>query len=213
VFFTLKGSKKYRNYSFLIYPEGLADNFIEVLNDSGGKGFYILHDMDKLDDGTDKKAHYHVMVMFENPRSLSAVSKIALRCGAANGFVQPLKNAVAYARYLCHMDNPNKYRYESCEVTSFGGTDYEGFCETAADREKKKLIIVHQMVDYICDNVIYSYADLFEYCCSCRQDWLKALLNPSVGRSIMEYIKSKSWTDECLRRANSKRINDIRSKE
>ena len=98
-------------------------------------------------------------------------------------------------------------------MTSFGGTDYEGFCETAADREKKKLIIVHQMVDYICDNVIYSYADLFEYCCSCRQDWLKALLNPSVGRSIMEYIKSKNWTDECLRRANSKRINGVRSKE
>lgn len=192
----MNSNKKYRNYSFLIYPESLEDDFVKILNESGGKGFYILHDMDKLEDGTDKKAHYHVLIMFENPRSLTAVSRLAKRCGAVNGFVEPLKNAVAYARYLCHMDNPNKYRYESCEVTSFGGADYEEFCETNSDRKKRKLSTVCQIVDFICDNKIYSYASLVEYCCSCRHDWLEILLVPSVGRSIIEYIKSKKWTDE-----------------
>ena len=192
----MNSSKKHRSYSFLIYPEGLESNFVDILSNSGGKGFYILHDMDKLEDGTDKKAHYHVLIMFENPRSLAAVSRLAVRCGAVNGFVEPLKNAVAYARYLCHMDNPNKYRYESCEVTSFGGADYEEFCETNSDRKKRKLSTVCQIVDFICDNKIYSYASLVEYCCSCRHDWLEILLVPSVGRSIIEYIKSKKWTDE-----------------
>lgn len=179
----------------MIYPESLTDNFLEILNDSGGKGFFILHDMDKLEDGTDKKAHYHVLVMFENARTLNSVSKLAICCGAANGFVEPLKNTIAYARYLCHMDNPNKHKYEPCEVTSFGGADYEEFCETTADREKKKLNIVCEIINFICENMIYSYAELFEYCCGYRQDWLKVLLNPSVGRSIMEYMKSKNWTE------------------
>ena len=191
----MNSAKRSRNFSFLIYPEGLADNFVEILNDSGGKGFYILHDMDKLEDGTDKKTHYHVLVMFENARTLNSVSRLAVRCGAVHGFVEPLKNVVAYARYLCHMDNPNKHRYESCEVTSFGGTDYEEFCETTSDKKKKKLGAVCQMIDFICDNKIYSYANFFEYCCSCRHDWLDVLLIPSVGRSIIEYIKSKNWTD------------------
>lgn len=191
----MNSAKRSRSFMFLIYPEGLADDFIEVLNNSGGKGFYILHDMDKLEDGTDKKPHYHVLIMFENARSLGSVSKLAIRCGAANGYVEPINYTVAYARYLCHMDSPSKYKYEPSEVTNFGGADYEKFCETNADREKKKLNVIYQVINFICDNKIYSYARLLEYCCNCRQEWLKALLSPSVGRMVLEYIKSKNWTE------------------
>ena len=197
----MNNCKRSRVFSFLVYPEGLPDNFIEVLNESGGKGFYILHDLDRLDDGTDKKAHYHVMIMFENARSLDSAKKLGLRCGAANGIVEPVKSAIGYARYLCHMDSPLKHQYDMREVGNFGGADYEEFVATKTERKQARLSAVHQMVHYICENRIYSYAALFEYSCNRRQDWLEALLNPSVGRSIIEYIKSKNWTDN--RQANS----------
>lgn len=191
----MNGSKKYRNFSFLVYPEGLSDDFLEVLLGSGGKGFYILHDKDVLEDGSDKKPHYHVLLMFDNPRSLTSVVKLAVKVGAANGVVEPTKSSIGYARYLCHMDSPDKYQYDPDEVLSFGEIDYLGFCETAVDRNKKSRVeVVRQIVAFICDNSIYSYAELFEYCCDYRQDWLNVLLVPSVGRSVIEYIKSKTWT-------------------
>lgn len=188
-------SGKYRNFTFLVYPEGLSDDFVSVLASTGGKGFYILHDMDFLSDGTQKKEHYHFFIMFDNPRSLNSVKKIGLRCGAANGHVEPVSNTVSMARYLCHMDNPDKHRYDPDEITSFGGADYLELCETKTDRKTKRREIVCQMIKYICDNKIYSYSELFEFCCSYRQDWLDYLLIPSVGRAVLEYIKSKNWTD------------------
>lgn len=189
------GSGKYRNFTFIVYPESMPDDFSSVLAGSGSKGFYIFHDMDKREDGTDKPAHWHVVIMFENQRYLNSVRKLGLRCGAANGYVEPVGDLNIITRYLCHMDDPNKYQYDPSEVISFGGADYLKLCEAKIDRRTKQRAMVCQMIDFICDNKIYSYANLFEYCCNYRQDWLDVLLVPSVGRSIIEYIKSKNWTD------------------
>lgn len=188
-------SSKYRNFSFLVYPEVMPDNFVSILSNSGGKGFYILHDLDRLEDGTDKKAHYHVVVMFDNPRSLGSVRKLGLKCGAANGHVEPVGNLIGCVRYLCHLDSPDKHEYKASEVASFGGADYLKLSETKTSKRVKRLKIVRELVGFICSNRVYSFAELVEYSCSCRQDWLESLLNPSVGRSIMEYIKSKNWTE------------------
>lgn len=188
-------SGKYRNFTFLVYPDDLADNFVSVLTDTGGKGFYILHDMDFLADGTKKKEHYHFFIMFDNPRSLNSAKKIGLRCGAANGHVEPVSNAVSMARYLCHMDSPDKHRYDSDEITSFCGADYLKLVETKTEKKQARLNIVCQIIDYITDNKIYSYSDLVEYCRCYRYDWLEYLFAPSVNRMLIEYIKSKNWTD------------------
>lgn len=189
------GSGKYRNFTFLVYPESMPDNFASVLADSGGKGFYIFHDLDKREDDTDKPAHWHVVVMFENSRHLNSIRKLGLRCGAANGYVEPVGDLNVIARYLCHMDDPNKHQYDPSEVTCFGGADYLELCETKTDKRTKRREVVCQIIKYICENKIYSYSKLFEFCCSCRQDWMDYLLMPSVGRAILEYIKSKNWTD------------------
>lgn len=190
-----KCNKKYRNFTFLVYPEAMPDNFSSVLADSGGKGFYIFHDLDKREDGTDKPAHWHVVVMFENQRHLNSIRKLGLRCGAANGYVEPVGDLNVIARYLCHMDDPNKHQYDSSEVTCFGGADYLELCETKSGRKAKRLEAVCQMMDYISENKIYSFSNLADYCRAYRRDWLEYLLVPSVGRSIMEYLKSKNWTD------------------
>lgn len=188
--------KRSRAFWFLVYPEGMSEDFVDVLNASGGKGFYILHDMDKLEDGAAKKAHYHVLIIFENAHSLNSVKKIGVRCGAANGVIEAVNNSVACARYLCHMDSPLKHRYNVCEVKCFGGADYQAFCETSGDRRKARLEVVREMIEYICENHIYSYSDLIEYCCNYRNEWLEKLLTyPTVGKVILEYMKSKNWTD------------------
>ena len=188
-------SGKYRNFTFLVYPSSLSDNFVSVLAETGGKGFYILHDMDFLADGTQKKEHYHFFIMFDNPRSLNSVKKIGLRCGAANGVVEPVKSAIGMARYLCHMDNPEKHRYELEEITCFGGADYESFVVTSSEKKEARLNVVCQIIDYITDNKIYSYSDFVEFCRIYRHDWLEYLFAPSVNRMLIEYIKSKDWTD------------------
>ena len=41
----------------------------------------------------------------------------------------------AYARYLCHLDNPEKAQYEVAEGESLGGADYLGTIKCAADTD------------------------------------------------------------------------------
>ena len=191
--------EKYRNYTFLVYPESMPDDFCDLLAGSDARGFYILHDCDSLDDGTHKKDHYHVMLMYDNQRSINTVRKFATLCGACNGFVEPVRNAVGMARYLCHMDNINKHQYDMREVGCFGGTDYQSFVETKSERKRARLDCVYKMLAYISDNHIYSYSDFLDIVRStCHDDWLESLMSPAVCRMIIEYIKSKTWTDNNL---------------
>ncbi len=192
---------KYYNYTFIVYPEGMPSDFCNILANSGGRGYYIYHDLDTLEDGTRKKEHYHVMVMYDNQRSINTARKLAVACGACNGHIEPVDNALGLARYLCHLDNPDKHKYDPVEVSCFGGSDYQAFVETKSERRRSRLDCVYKMLAYISENHIYSYADFLDMIrATCHDDWLEALMSVSVSRTIIEYIKSKSWTDNVYRK-------------
>ena len=194
-------NQKFRNYTFLVYPEGMPDDYCDRLSQSGAHGYYILHDCDTLPDGTHKKDHYHVMLMFNNPRSINSIRKLCVQFGACNGVVEPVRNAVSMARYLCHMDNIEKHQYDSSEVSCFGGTDYTEFVITKSERKRARLNCVYSMLAYISDNHIYSYAEFLDMVrATCHDDWLEALMSSAICRTVTEYIRSKTWTDNTLRK-------------
>ena len=59
-------SLKGRNWAFVMYPESMPDNWYDLLQ-ATGLPFAIspLHDKDLNPDGSQKKAHYHVMTYSE----------------------------------------------------------------------------------------------------------------------------------------------------
>ncbi len=69
---------------------------------------YILHDKDVNDDGTPKKAHYHVYGKFDTPRTPQTVAN-ALGVGVAS--LRAVSSWRAAVRYSVHLDHPNKYQY------------------------------------------------------------------------------------------------------
>jgi hypothetical protein len=94
-----------------------------------------------------------------------------------------------YARYLCHLDNPEKAQYDPSDVRSLCGADYIGTIGLVTDKYKA----ISEMIDYCIEAHVYSYSDLLEYCRAERFDWFRVLCDN--GTVVMkEYLKSRSWT-------------------
>lgn len=76
---------------------------------------YCLHDKDVSADGTIKKAHWHVVFRFNNPRWMLALARYL---GIETRFLFPCIDIRARIRYLIHLDNPEKFQYTRDELKS-----------------------------------------------------------------------------------------------
>lgn len=106
---SIAGKAKFRTFAFLVYPESAPKDWRETLRRSLGM-FAIspLHEP----DGEDSKAHYHVMYYHGSPITVACARNFIPEDVPANGFVQPVRNFVAYCRYLCHLDDSDKQQFE-----------------------------------------------------------------------------------------------------
>lgn len=174
-----------RNFATVVYPESAPDDWLDFLQELCIPCFISpLHDSDCNPDGEIKKPHYHVLLMFEGKKSDKQVKEIFDCIG---GVGSPAVHSIrGYARYLCHLDNPEKTQYLPEDVICFGGADYSDICSLPSDRYK----IIGDIIDYCEDNYIYSYAQLLTYARFNRGDWFRILCDSGTF-VIREYLKSK----------------------
>lgn len=104
-------NKKGRHFTFVVYPESAPEDWIEQLEYTG-LAFAVspLHDKDLNADNTPKKAHYHIIVSWDNTttyRTARGLCKI-LNCPRP----QILHSCRGMDRYFNHIDNPEKYQYK-----------------------------------------------------------------------------------------------------
>lgn len=204
--------EKLRNFAFILYPDSAKENWQQVLANLGQPVFWILHDKDfEVDKGTgeikEKKPHYHVMIMFENQRLVTAVTKVAKFCGS-NECIKKIKSKKAYARYLCHLDHPNKHRYNPEEVRSLNGADYNRTACTANEIEQRFDDKLAEIINFCKENKVFVYCYLIDYCISERRDWLKILHKAGSGQLVREYIKSFRWAH--YKKMEESRLLDFR---
>lgn len=183
-----KTDTRYRNFATVVYPESAPENWLEILGDEKIPTFISpLHDKDVNPGGEPKKLHYHVVVMFEGKKSQEQVAELFSSFGGVG--VEIVKSIRGYARYLCHMDNPEKAQYDQGQVKCFGGADYPSVVGLAID----KYIAIKEMILFCDETGIMSYSDLLQYCAEERFDWFRILCDS--GTVVMkEYLKSKYWT-------------------
>lgn len=181
-------SNRFRNFATVVYPESAPENWLETLSEQCVPCFVSpLHDLDVNPDGELKKAHYHVLFAFDGKKSVEQVQSVAALIGGVGcEVVQSLRG---YARYLCHLDNPEKHQYSPEDVLAFGGIDYHASIGLPTDKYKA----IREMMDFCRDNGIVSYADLLEYASEARYDWFRVLCD-SATVVIKEYLKSRSWS-------------------
>ena len=112
---------KSRYWSFIVYPESVCDNWINDLTEKGCV-FAVspLHDKDINPTGELKKPHYHVLIQFDGPTTYKNVKENI--CDLIGATIP--KNVISmrgYYRYLCHLDNPEKYQYDVNDIQTYGG--------------------------------------------------------------------------------------------
>ena len=183
-------TKRTRNYGTVVYPDSAPEGWQDILAQQFIPALISpLHDKDVNPDNDEpKKAHYHVMIMFDSVKTKDQAIEVFNLIGGVG--CEVIQSRRGYARYMCHMDNPEKAQYKQDDVRALGGADYIDIIGLVTDKYKA----IGEMIDYCKEYNIYSYSDLLEYCRMERFDWFRVLCDN--GTVVMkEYLKSRSWTD------------------
>lgn len=114
-----------RNWKFVIWQESAPEDFEKRLAASFMKVCYTLHDKDINEDGTPKKPHYDGVIMLDGPTTYNKIMEI-MRGIAGDGIntIQECIQTSGALKYICHLNNPEKYQYDVKAVKSINGADY-----------------------------------------------------------------------------------------
>ena len=161
-----------RTWAFIIYPESMPDNWLEIARDLHTPGAISpLHDKDFNPTGEVKKSHYHVLLKFANKKSLDQMLEIVQRFNS-NVFPQAVDNFDGYLRYLIHIDNPEKYQYEPKDIIPLCGLDVENYF---APTKSAAAEISREIYEFILDNEKITEID--ELAPYCTKEWIYVLNN------------------------------------
>lgn len=185
----MKGNKgtRTRNWTVVVYPESLPDKWIEILNSFNIE--YVvspLHDSDKNGAEEEKKAHYHVLLMFGGVKTYEQVSELIepLNCPKP----QKVHSAKSLVRYFLHLDHPDKHQYKKEDLISYGGVD---IAELLRPSSSERYSMLAEIMDFIDDNGLTEFSQLMDYARKDRrEDWFPLLCDSSTFMLGM-YIKSK----------------------
>jgi len=183
-----KRETRVRNFATVVYPESEIENWRGILQDMCVPAFISpLHSLCEDPDGAKKKPHYHVLLMWDSVKTMTQAQDVAAKIGGVGcEIVQSLRG---YARYLCHLDNPEKTQYEIDRVIALSGADYLTIIGLPSDKYK----CIGEMIDFCDDNLIISFSDLLRYARQHRYDWFRLLCDNSAF-VMKEHLKSMCWT-------------------
>ena len=147
---------KTRYWTFVLYPDSAPDNWLDYLKDTHLPiAISPIHNKDINPDNTLKKPHYHVIVAFDGPTTYkNIVDNFTdfLNCPIPKR-VMSLRGMY---RYLCHLDNPEKFQYDVNDIIHLNDFNIEM-------SESDIIIVIKQIIDVININGIRNYRELFDY--------------------------------------------------
>lgn len=153
----MKNVKK-RNWAFVLYPESAPKNWKDILIETGLQiAISPLHDKDFNADNEEKKAHYHIIIVYDGPTTYNNVRNLTESLGQP--IPQPLEQVRGYYRYLTHKDNPEKYQYDEKDILTFNGFNIKDFVELTSS---EIIALKKQIQSFIRDNEILEYSILMD---------------------------------------------------
>lgn len=180
--------KKSRGWLTVVYPESAVSGWQSLLAERGGQALISpLHDKDVNADGEVKKAHYHVLLIWQGPASKSVAEGVVSLIGGVGCL--PCISMRGTARYLCHMDNPDKYQYDRADVQQIGGIDYDDIVNSSSD----DLSTLYDIFDWIDETSCVSFRDFIFYARHERPDWARVVLTRH-RENVIVYQRSLKWT-------------------
>ena len=185
-----KGQGRTRNFACVVYEESAPSNWRTILEEQFVPAFISPYHKDDINaDGQPKKPHWHVLIMFDSVKTSEQAREIFDKIGGVG--CEKVTSIRGYARYLCHLDNPDKAQYEISDVISLCGADYQEIISLSSDKYK----IIEEMIDFCEKYDINSFYLLSKYAFKNKETWKKALADNSAV-FMREYLKSKLWSSE-----------------
>lgn len=163
--------KRGRNWTIIVYPDSAPDDWRDLLDK-----YHIpwiespLHDKDTNPDGTVKKAHWHVLLLFDGNKSYQQVKDITAKLNTVNP--QRVESARGMVRYMVHLDNPEKYQYDVKDIKAHGGADIDTLMKPTATN---RLQTLKEIITYIHDNQVTNFMDLLMYAIQNNDDWFNIM--------------------------------------
>ena len=180
-------NEKGRYWAGLIYPgDSCPDDWQSIMKLSGLQILVSpLHDQDLVDGSDDelKKPHRHVIAIWRNTTTRRNAQKFFQQFNGPETILR-LESPRGMARYLIHMDDPDKAQYRPEDVIEFNGADWAklaldetGTSEAAAimqlvegydvtgyfallqlcQQQSSELFVFATNRPYFCKEVIWSY--------------------------------------------------------
>lgn len=149
---TNSSDNRKRAWSFFVYPDSAPENWEQRLD---GLNWVKspLHDKDVNPDGSIKKPHWHILIVFEGKKSFQQVKLITDELNSPHPqYVESVKGLV---RYMAHLDNPEKATYNKYDIVSHG-IEIDSYINSSADVDA----LMREIEVYCRDNQIYEYGDL-----------------------------------------------------
>jgi len=124
-----------RTFSVILYDTEEDIKILELAKRSYNYA-YIMHDKDVDEFGEIKKAHYHLILRWNDTKSINALSK---ELGIPVNRITKIKSFKSSIRYLTHIDYKEKYQYKYNDiVTNMDIAEY--FEDNLTELQKVKLI-------------------------------------------------------------------------
>lgn len=183
---TKEKSNRTRNWTVFQYDDSAPENWRELLDEKHIEWVESpIHDRDLNADGTKKKPHRHLLLMFGGVKSYEQVVDFIqfLNCPIP----QRCHNAKALIRYMAHLDNPEKAQYSISDIKGHGGVD---IAEMLRPSSSERYALIKEMGSFIKDKEITEFQDIFDYAMANRFDDWFPLLCDSSAFVINQYIKS-----------------------
>lgn len=156
--------KKTRFWVAILYPESLVyqpDEWADIIQ----KPFsYCLHDKDKTGHNGDRKAHYHVIICWNNNTTYKSAFSLFQELMPSLSKIEPVKDIKYMYNYLIHDTDScrkaGKYLYDKSERIECNNFDI-GLYETFSINEKN--MIRKELARVLLDKGFCTFTDFYYY--------------------------------------------------
>lgn len=178
---------KRKYWLFEIYPDSAPTDFKNIIKEAGlPVALSPLHDKDLKEDGTPKKAHYHILVAYPNTTTYNNALNFAKKFGA--NIVIPCDSVKGSYEYQVHKNNPEKYQYNDSDRQLFNNFDIDALITPSME---EKLAQHQQILDIIYSNNFTIFTQLVFYLNKNKPSLLKLVIAHSYFYSkILEECRT-----------------------
>lgn len=196
-----------RYWATIVYPESAVTGWLGLLQSMGLQAVLSpLHDRDLYDytdekkgfkKGDIKKAHYHLVFLFDSLKSSVQVKEITDKIGSVGQLkVLSISGTI---RYLTHKDCKDKAHYNEEDLLAIGGAEIEKYLKTESEKDDDINKQYFAISNLCAEFQIKEFADLVDFLLS-NEDYDNFKLVRSNSYFWAQYLKSKRYTlnnDNC----------------